>query len=116
MYKNFNMNHKYLSAVALLSIPFAFGSCAEEAKEDLVNGVNKNGSVETSVSVTHLDSLNDVLTTKHIVWHKGNLFKTIETRDTIPALGMTSVEAENEAGETKNLSIKQAYEIFITVK
>ncbi len=110
------MNYNYLRATALLSLLLTFGSCKEEEKEDLVNTVNKNGSIETSVSVAHLDSLNDILTTKHVVWSKGNMFKTIETKDTIPALGMTNVEAENEAGETKNLTVKQAYEIFITVK
>ena len=110
------MKHQYLPALLLLSLTIGLVSCAEQEKEDLVNTVNKNGSIETSVTVAHLDSLNDVLTTKHVVWCKGNLFKTIETKDTIPALGMTNVEAENEAGETKSVSIKQPYEIFITVK
>jgi hypothetical protein len=110
------MKYQFVRALLLLSVPLALGSCAETEKEDLVNTVNKNGSIETAVTVSHLDSLNDVLTTKHVVWCKGNLFKTIEIKDTIPALGMTNVEAENEAGETKNLSIRQPYEIFITVK
>ena len=91
-------------------------SCAEEKQEDLTNEVSKNGSVESSVTVTHLDSMNDVLITKHAVWVKGNKIKDIEHRDTVPSLGKVNSTAENSEGDTKTVEVKKDYEIFITVK
>ena len=91
-------------------------SCKEEKQEDLTNQINKNGSVETAVSVSKLDSINDILITKHTVWVKGNKFKEIEYRDTVPALGVQNTTAENSEGDTKTVEVKKDYEIFITVK
>jgi hypothetical protein len=91
-------------------------SCEEEKQEDLTNEVNKNGSVESSVTVDHLDSANDILITKHAVWVKGNKLKDIEHRDTVPALGIENTIAENSEGDTKSVAVKKDYEIFITVK
>ena len=91
-------------------------SCKAEKQEDLTNEINKNGSVETAVSVSKLDSLNDILVTKHIVWVKGNKFKEIEYRDTVPALGIEQKTAENSEGDKKTVEVKKDYEIFITVK
>ncbi len=93
-----------------------FSSCKEEKQEDLTKEINKNGSVETAVSVSKLDSINDILITKHTVWVKGNKFKEIEYRDTVPALGVQNTTAENSEGETKAVAVKKDYEIFITVK
>ena len=91
-------------------------SCKEEKQEDITNEINKNGSVETAVSVTNLDSINDILITKHTVWVKGNKFKEIEYKDTVPTLGMEKTTAENSNGDTKTVEVKKDYEIFITVK
>ena len=94
----------------------ALVSCQEEKQEDLTNEVDKNGSVESSVTVDHLDSTNDILITKHAVWVKGNKLKDIEHRDTVPALGSENKTAENSEGDTKTVEVKKDYEIFITVK
>ncbi len=91
-------------------------SCENEKQEDLTNEINKNGSVESSVTVDHLDSVNDILITKHAVWVKGNKLKEIEHRDTVPNLGIENTTAENSEGDTKNVAVKKDYEIFITVK
>jgi len=91
-------------------------SCKEEKQEDITNEINKNGSVETAVSVIKLDSINDILITKHTVWFKGNKFKDIEYRDTVPALGIEKTTAENSEGDKKTVEVKKDYEIFITVK
>ena len=109
-----------MSNIKRLILPLVFitilTSCKEEKQEDLTNEINKNGSVETAVSVTKLDSINDILVTKHTVWVKGNKFKEIEYRDTVPALGIEKTTAENSDGETKAVEVKKDYEIFITVK
>lgn len=94
----------------------ALVSCEEEKQEDLTNEVNKSGSVESSVTVDHLDSVNDILITKHAVWVKGNKIKDIEHRDTVPSLGIENTTAENSEGDTKSVAVQKDYEIFITVK
>jgi PBP1b-binding outer membrane lipoprotein LpoB len=107
---------KYFIISILLAAAIFVSSCSEDEGKDLVNEVNKNGSIETSVSVNHLDSTHDLLVTKHIVWTNGSTSKTIINNDTIPALGSAMVEAEDEKGEAKNAMAKKGYEIFITVK
>ena len=101
--------------VLLLFSSLFFVSCDDE-KSDLTNTVNKEGSVETSVTVQHADSTHDVLITRHKVWSNLTEYKTIEYRDTLPALGTHHTVAENEEGDTKNVSVPKDYEIFITVK
>ncbi len=103
----------FLSFVLISSI--ALVSCSDD-KEDLTNSVNKEGAVESAVTVEHLDSLHDVLITHHKVWNNSTEFKTIEYRDTLPALGIHNTVAENQDGDVKNVSVKKDYEIFITVK
>jgi hypothetical protein len=107
---------KYIRTSLLLAAIICTTSCGDDEEKDLVNEVNKNGSIETSVSVNHLDSLHDLLVTKHIVWTNGSTSKTIINSDTIPALGSAMVEAEDEKGKAKNAMVKKGYEIFITVK
>ena len=102
--------------IALLVGSGSFSSCKEKENEDLTPSVNKNGSVETAVTVEHLDSINDVLVTKHAVWYKGSQVKSFEYRDTVPALGIEKTTAENSNGDTKSVQVKKDYEIFITVK
>ena len=107
---------KIFAIVMTISLAIVFEACKEEKQEDITNEINKNGSVETAVSVTQLDSANDILITKHTVWVAGNKFKELEYRDTVPALGMEKKTAENSEGDTKTIDVKKDYEIFITVK
>lgn len=84
--------------------------------EDITETVNKFGSVETAVHIGHIDSLHDELVTTHKVWVKNDVFKTVEYRDTLPALGTENTVSEKEDGDTKNVLVKKDYEIYITVK
>jgi hypothetical protein len=68
--------------------------------EDQTQSVDRNGSIETGVSVVHADSTHDVILTSHKVWLHDSVYTTISYRDTIPALD----------------SIKKDYQIFITLK
>lgn len=108
--------HKSIFFLLIISTVFIFISCEDEKNEDLTNTVNKNGAVETSVTVAHIDSLYDVLITKHAVWYKGTQFKNVEYRDTVPALGKEKTVAEDKDGNEKNVEANKEYEIFITVK
>lgn len=108
--------YKIILTGVFLSATIIFSSCEDEKNEDLTQSVNKNGSVETSVTVEHLDSLNDILVTKHAVWFKGSIYKTFEHRDTVPALGLEKTDVKDDFGNDKNVEAKKEYEIFITVK
>ena len=101
-----------LGAAAILML----FSCGDKQNEDLTTTVNKNGAVETSVQVEHLDSAHDVLVTTHKIWAQNREIKTIFYRDTLPSLGQEFQTAENQEGDTKNVMVKKDYEIFITVK
>lgn len=107
---------KPIVLVVLASALLMMLSCNNEKNEDLTDSINKQGSIESDISVQHLDSLHDVLVTKHQVWTNYNTSKFIEYRDTIPALGTEHTMAENEDGDTKPVHVKKDYEIFITVK
>lgn len=84
--------------------------------EDKVKEVSKNGSIETSIQVDHLNDSLDILISTNKIWAHNALVKTTVHRDTIPGLGITSQEAENDNGETKNVFLKKDYELYITVK
>jgi hypothetical protein len=84
--------------------------------EDRVDTVDRSGAVETSVSVLHADSTHDVILTTHKVWVNFNQYATIEHRDTVPALGILTTDAENNDGDTKKMQVKKDYQLFITVK
>jgi hypothetical protein len=70
------------------------------SSEDKTQSLDRNGSIETGVSVVHADSTHDVLLTNHKVWLHDSVYATISYRDTIPALD----------------SIRKDYQIFITLK
>jgi hypothetical protein len=93
-------------------VSFLFSACGEEEKQDLTENVNHEGAVETQLNIEHLENNMDVLISTHKIWVKGNLYKTIEQRDTIPALGDFS--ETNDKGETT--AGKKDYELYITVK
>lgn len=112
---NFKMKPVVLAILASAALLFLF-SCEEKQNEDVTQSVNKSGAIESSIKVEHLDSLHDVLVTTHVVWVRNNDIKTVLYRDTIPALGTEHTTAENQDGDTKNVTVKKDYEIFITVK
>ncbi len=102
---------RIIAGIILLSV--LFYSCSNE---DKTKDISKDGSVETVLSVEHLNSDKDILVTKHKVWIKNQLYKEYIYSDTIPSLGITKTEGEDENGNTQNLPIKKEYEIYITVK
>lgn len=106
------MNIKYF--IAIIGLTFLL-SC-DDNNEDKTQTINKDGSIETEIGVTHLDSLHDIITTKHKTWVGGNNTKSFIHIDTVASLGMKKEEAENDNGETKEVTIPKDYEIFITVK
>jgi len=91
-------------------------SACNSKNEDETDAVDRSGSIETAVSVEHADSTHDVVLTTHKIWVNYKEFNTVVHRDTVPALGILSTDAENSDGDTKNVSVKKDYQIFITVK
>lgn len=91
-------------------------ACDEtEEKEDEVQNVDKKSSVETELSVQHIDTA-DVLITKHKIWKDNKLFREIIKRDTIPALGDSLQVVEDENGNEHSTKVKKDYEFYITVQ
>jgi hypothetical protein len=84
--------------------------------DDKTQAIDRNGSVETAVSVEHADSTHDVINTSHKVWLHDSVYATLHYRDTIPALDSVTTEGEDNTGNTKSLRVKKDYQIFITVK
>ena len=101
----------------LPSLLFIFACGNEETpKEDLTNNVNKEGAIETELSVEHLDNQYDILTTTYKIWSKNNLYKTIVKRDTLPTLGEMEADAPDNQGNENKVKVKRDYEFYITVK
>jgi hypothetical protein len=107
---------KRIPFISATIITAALLVACNDKNEDVTNDVNHAGSVESSVTVQHLDSLHDILLTKHKVWSNYHEFKNIEYKDTIPALGIENATGENQDGDTQSVRVKKDYEIFITVK
>lgn len=84
--------------------------------EDKVKQADHSGSIETSVSVSHLNERFDILTTTHKVWAGGFLANTFVTNDTLPALGLILTQAEDSEGHTQSVTVPREYEVYITVK
>ncbi|GAA4343946.1 hypothetical protein [Flaviaesturariibacter amylovorans] len=106
---------KFLTATAALGLLLGVAACSEKS-EDLTSIVNHKGSVETGIQVEDLDASRKVLVTTHKVWVRDTVYRTLVYRDTLPALGTMTTEAENEDGDTKTVSVERDYEIYITVK
>lgn len=99
----------------VIAIALLFSACKKQNK-DQVKEVDKTGSVEMKVHITHLNAASDVMRTEKIFWVKGRQVKSVVDLDTVPALGNVQEVAENSAGEDTTVSIKKNYQIFITVK
>lgn len=106
-------SHSQILAVLIAAL---LVSCtANDEKEDQVSQVDKKGSIETELSVQHIDSA-DVLITKHKIWKDNTLLREIIKRDTIPSLGDSSAVVENEQGYMQQTNIRKDYQFFITVQ
>jgi hypothetical protein len=100
---------------ALFIVLSTFSTGCDNSNEDVTKTVDKNGSVETAVQITHLDNDYDLLITTHKVWVKQNIYKTVEYRDTIPSL-VNELRPQSAEADTKDAREKKDYEIYITVK
>jgi hypothetical protein len=110
------MFKKFLSlplAICFLSLNFACGPAEEDPEE---RTLDKSGSVEVTLATEHLDAQNDVLTTVTTAYAHGDVVRTITRRDTLPSLGTTTQEAENDEGDTQMATIPKEYEVFVTLK
>ncbi len=103
------------SIITLLTLStLIFYSC-DEQNEDIVKAPDKNGSIETTLSVKHFKGF-DLLTTTHTVWVKGKVDKQMVKSDTLKYLGTTKEEGEDSDGNVKDIVLDKDYEIYITVK
>lgn len=89
---------------------------SSNADEDQGKTLDKDGSVETAISVEHADSTHDIILTSHKVWIRNKQYATIVHRDTVPSLDSLTATAENDNGNTQQVRLKKDYQLFITVK
>lgn len=99
----------------LFFLPLLVISCGEPQNEDVVQTVNKEGSIEVEVTTKRQNGY-DLMTTCQRVWVKNQLIKTIYHVDTLPSLGFTSQYGTNSSGEDTLVTLPCDYEFFITVK
>ena len=85
-------------------------------KQDTVTTLDTRGCIDSHIAVTHISDSLDLLTTTHMVWANGNTVKTINTYDTIPALGNDFTSAEDKSGNTEVVNAPREYEVYVTVK
>lgn len=111
------MKKPYLwrSILAPLSFVLLLSACNNEQAQDIASQANTDGSIETSLSVEHIEGF-DVVITTHRVWAKGQNTATIEHRDTIPALSGDMINAPTEYGGSETVYAQKDYEFYITVK
>jgi len=89
-------------------------SCSE--KEPGISGLNKAHSIEVSLATKKLNDTAEVLITQQNVYVKGRLVKSILRSDTIPALGDSLQNVEEDNGYEHAVMIPKEYEFFVTVK
>lgn len=108
----------FVLALIAIGIGIAINASHQDdsSSEDKTQTVDRNGSVETALSVIHADSTHDVILTTYKVWVRDTAYATITHRDTVPALDSMSTEAGNDNGDTKPIRVKRDYQLFITVK
>ena len=108
------MHQKIRRLSSALSLLLVISCNSGQPTDETVQSVPKKSSIETEVSVQHLDSA-DVLVTRHKVWVNNSLAREIINMDTIPALGDTLVTVEQNGG-TVEQTAKKDYEFYITVQ
>jgi hypothetical protein len=97
----------------LVLLPFmACGNKEESDDRVQTKDISKDGAIETMVSTEHLNDTFDIMITTHKIWKNNVQIKEVAYRDTLPALGKTSME--NTEGESK--VVNKDYEFYITVK
>ena len=99
----------------LFLISFLFASCQQNKNEDIVSEPNKDGAIETVVSVKHEKDF-DILITTHKIWVKNQLDKTLIKVDTLTSLGTTLAEGVDKDGNAQTSMARKDYEFYITVK
>lgn len=77
---------------------------------------SKEGSIEVVMSTKHLNTSSDIADFEIKVYKNGSLVKSKHVTDTIPSLGTTTQEAEDNEGNTKDVTIPKDYEFYVTSK
>jgi len=104
---------KPLICCSFLSLGLVAMACSHTPK---TADFNKDGAIEVTFSTQHINDSFDVLTTTKNVYKQGQIVKQIHETDTLPTLGQTVAEGENNDGDTRSFSLKKEYNLFVTIK
>jgi hypothetical protein len=89
---------------------------SSESVQDQTHEVDKQGAVELALQTVHLDSTRDVMMSHYKIWAKGQLVREFTKYDTLPRLGKSLVDYEDEAGNPRVGDMDEDYEFYVTVK
>jgi hypothetical protein len=110
------MKFLYLPVATLAFWLMACDDPDTEPVQDQTHEVDKQGAVELALQTVHLDSTRDVMTSHYKIWAKGQLVREFTKHDTLPRLGRSLVEYQNEAGSYALGDMEEDYEFYVTVK
>lgn len=85
-------------------------------KEPAVATLKKDKAIEISFETQRLSDTAVLLLTHQNVYIKGVLVRAQVKRDTLPALGDSLQNTENDNGERSVMRVPKEYEFFVTVK
>lgn len=106
------MNLRNLIFVCFCAILTLVGAgCGEESAT--TRNLSKENSVEIVVSTKHINEKYDLIKTTRRVYLENKLIKESSSFDTVPALGRTQVQDE-EDNQVK--IVQKDYDIFVTVQ
>ncbi len=108
---------KFVYTIAILTSLMLLSSC-EEQNEDLVQEINKNGSVQLDINIEHVpnDTTKDVVKGVYNCWKNGKIYNSYIVVDTIPSLGSDYAEIEDDNENVKKVKFQKEYELYINVK
>ena len=97
--------------IILLALALSFSACANE-DNDLVDKVDKEGSIEVRLTTTRDEFGVQRLKAIYTVWHKGQIHKTFEQTEELPGLGTMSTEDDNG----NLVQVPKEYEFYVTLQ
>jgi hypothetical protein len=100
--------------ILIAAIAVFLSSC--KPNSDRTKQIEKDGSVEVVLSVKHLDSNHDLIKSEQTTWIHNYPAKKSVWVDTIPSLGDTFEQAEDDDGNDTSVIVPKNYQLFITVK
>lgn len=106
------MNFKSVIFTCFYSVVILLFTACRQKDEATTPNLSKENSVEIVVNTKHLNEKYDVIKTTRRVYLQNKLIKESSSFDTVPALGRTQVQDDDNQIKT----VVKDYDIFVTVQ